>query len=275
MHGDFFHPAAWEICKDSFEMTFLPYSLSSHSGVNPTCPKELDGPCGQWWVFFTEEQMATAPEVYANENTVPLVRGGSNFFWMLTERQRKEIVKSRVCRHELKENASSQKCGDEPRAVIPLGDLQSFLVNFMPNTALGKKHESKRRPGYSQGEQLEKDREQVRERKQLKGQEEIEKALFDYTVYPAALFHKDATVKAARDRDTTLTNAKSNAASAPKKIKSAYYDVTITKPRDPTLSWCQHLARRGLCALYADYFREGKETRCYEACGMMLNWTPI
>jgi len=38
----------------------------------------------------------------------------------------------------------------------------------------------------------------VKERKQLKGQEDIEKALFDYNIYPAALMRKDATLKAAR-----------------------------------------------------------------------------
>jgi hypothetical protein len=279
MHGDFFHPAAWEICKDSFEMTFIPHSLSSHSGVNPTCPKELekDDQCGQWWAFFTEEQMPTAPEVYANENTAPIIRGGSNYFWMLTERQRKEIVKNKVCEHEKgknKDKQNSEECGDEPQAVIPLGDLESFLVNYMPNTALGKKHEKERRPGYSKGDQLEKDREKVRERKQLKGQEEIEKALFDYTVYPAALFHKDATIKAARDQDAVAAG-KSSDNGAPQKIKSSYYDVTITKPRDPIPSWCQHLARRGLCALYADYLREGTEKRCLEACGLKLGWSPI
>lgn len=276
MHGDFFHPAAWEVCKDSYEMTFIPKSLSSHGGVSPTCPKNEAIDCGQWWLFFTEEQMPTSPDIYANENTPPMVRGGSNFFWMLTERQRKEIVKNKVCNHlnEDKEDSSKAKCGQEPQAVIPLGDMESFMVNFMPNTALGKKHEKDRRPGYSKGDQLEKDREKVRERKQLKGQEEIEKALFDYTIYPAALFHKDATVKAARDRDAALSKNKSES-EGPGTVKSAYYDVTITKPRDPTLSWCQHLARRGLCALYADYLREGEDERCLEACGMSLNWTPI
>lgn len=37
----------------------------------------------------------------------------------------------------------------------------------------------------------------MKERKQLKGQEDIEKALFDYNIYPAALMRKDATLKAA------------------------------------------------------------------------------
>jgi len=258
MHGDFFHPAAWEICKDSYDMTFIPDSLSSRSGVNPTCPKDLDH-CGQWWIFFTEEQMPTAPEIHANQHTKPLVSGGSNFFWAITERQRQEIVKTSHCGLTAKD---ASNCGPKPLGVIPLGDLESFLVNFMPNTALGKKHEKSRRPGYSTGDSLEKDREKVRERKQLKGQEEIEKALFDYNIYPAALFHKDATIAAARARD-------------PVNLKSAYYDVTITKPRDPTLSWCQHLARRGLCALYSEYLREGTNVKCREACGMKLNWSKL
>ena len=54
---------------------------------------------------------------------------------------------------------------------MPLGDLQSFQINFTPNTALGKKHNTGRRPGYSREKERERDREMVRERKQLKGQE--------------------------------------------------------------------------------------------------------
>ena len=48
----------------------------------------------------------------------------------------------------------------------------------------------------------------VKQRKQLKDQEDIEKALFDYTIYPAALFRKDATIKAARDRDLVVSQDK-------------------------------------------------------------------
>merc|ERR1712183_905442 len=113
-------------------------------------------------------------------------------------------------------------CPADPQAVIPLGDLESFLINFMPNTALGKKHEGDSRPGYTHLEQMKKDRERVAERKQLKGQEDIEKALFDYTVYPAALFRKDATIKAARHRDAVLTKTEP---AGPQRLKSAYYDV--------------------------------------------------
>jgi len=276
MHGDFFHPAAWEICKDSFDMSWIPGSLSGSGGVTPVCLDDQND-CGQWWIYFAEEQMPTSPEVYANEVTPPLVQGGSNFVWMLTERQRREIVKVKVCVHAAGDDKSTkEKCGDFPRAVIPLGDLQSFLVNFTPNTALGKKRSSSRFPGYSRAEEREKDSEVVKERMQLKDQEDIEKALYDYAVYPSALFHKDATIKAARARDFVITGAKRDVdAVGPQKVKSAYYDVTITKPREATSAWCQAISRRGLCALYADYFRSSVDERCLEACGMRKNWSRI
>ncbi|KAL9186605.1 hypothetical protein ACHAXT_005843 [Thalassiosira profunda] len=276
MHGDFFHPAAWEICKDSFDMSWIPGSLSGAGGVTPACP-EGEKDCGQWWVYFAEEQMPTSPEVYANEVTAPLVQGGSNYIWMLTERQRQEIVKVKVCVHAAGEDKSKKdKCGDFPQAVIPLGDIESFLMNYTPNTALGKKHAASRFPGYSRAEERKKDREAVKERKQLKDQDDIEKALFDYTIYPAALFRKDATIKAARARDFVLTGAKRDPdAVGPQMVKSAYYDVTITKPREATLAHCQAVARKGLCALYADYYRSGGDDMCLEACGMEKNWSRI
>lgn len=37
MHGDFFHPAAWEICKDSYDVTWIDDSLSGPGGVNGLC----------------------------------------------------------------------------------------------------------------------------------------------------------------------------------------------------------------------------------------------
>ena len=275
MHGDFFHPASWEICKDSFDMSWIPESLSGSGGVTPVCEGREN--CGQWWVYFAEEQMPTTPEIYANEVTAPLVQGGSNYIWMVTERQRQELVKVKVCIHVAGEDkAKKDQCGDYPQAVIPLGDLESFLMNYTPNTALGKKHGSNRFPGYSRAEERKRDREKVKERKQLKDQEDIEKALFDYTIYPAALFHKDATIKAARARDFAMTGAKRNPdAVGPQMVKSAYYDVTITKPREATSAWCQAISRNGLCTLYADYFRSFADDRCLEACGMRKNWSKI
>ena len=296
MHGDFFHPAAWEICKDSFDTTFIPFSLSGSGGVSSICQQRTDSStaamdqddCGQWWIYFTELQMPTSPEVFANEVTPPVVQGGSNFFWMMTERQRQEIVKGYVCQHNDATTAQQRdmnECPDLPQAIIPLGDMESFLINFTPNTALGRHHiDDSRRPGYSNEEERKADRQRVKERKQLNDQEDIEKALFDYTIYPAALFHKDATLKAARARDAVLTAqndpAKHNgpdetAVVGPQTIKSSYYDVTITKPRPPVLGWCQMIARRGLCTLYADYFRTGSDNRCHEACGLQKDWTRI
>ena len=152
----------------------------------------------------------------------------------------------------------------------------AHVYNLVHSTALGKKHSSSRFPGYSRAEERAADREKVRERKQLKDQEDIEKALFDYTIYPAALFHKDATIKAARARDFVLTGAKRDPdAIGPQKVKSAYYDVTITKPREATSAWCQAISRKGLCTLYADYFRSFNDERCLEACGMLKNWSKI
>jgi hypothetical protein len=230
--------------------------------------EELD--CGQWWVYLNELQMPLSPEVYANELTPPLVQGGSNFFWMITERQRREMVTGVTCRHEKKPS-----CPEPAQAVMPLGDLESFLVNFTPNTALGHHHLDGRQPGYSRAAEREDERKRVKERKQLHDQEEIEKALFDYTIYPAALFHKDATIKATRARDVVLTKNYDETVFGPQSVKSSYYDVTITKPREPVLGWCQAIARRGLCTLYADYFRTGPDDRCAEACGLRKNWSTV
>jgi len=279
--------------------------------------------CGQWWIYTTELQMPNRPDVYANEITPPIVQGGNNFVWMVTERQRREIVKRQICLHEIEESSTNKKNNDDPtkesarkitmekkcpappQAVIPLGDLESFLINYTPNTALGKKHVKDRRPGYSRAKEREVERELVRERKQLKGQDDIEKALFDYTIYPAALLRKDATLKAARGRDNVLVasagaakaKAKAKAKSktvggsggadkqeeelndnnsiGPKLIKSEYYDVTVTKPRQPLPGWCQAIARKGLCTLYGDYFRTSNDVRCLEACGMKKNFSKI
>lgn len=285
MHGDFFHPAAWEICKDSFDMTWIPDSISGNGGINGVCydkdsvgyantQKRLkDGEdCGQWWVYLAEVQMPLAPEVYANEVSTPIVQGGSNHFWMLTEIQRKEIVKHQVCEYN-----TNKECGENPQAIMPLGDLESFEINYMPNSALGRKHTLGRRPGYSKEAEYVQDRELVRERKQLKGQEEIEKALFDYTVYPAALFRKDATIKAARARDAIMTKKEDipDDSYGPYTVKSSYYDVTIKKPRPPVSGWCAAIARKGLCALYGEYFRESTDKRCIEACGLDKNFSKI
>lgn len=280
MHGDFFHPAAWEICKDSYEVTWIPDSMAGAKGTEGVCPARAGkdgGECGQWWLYMAEEQMPTSPEVYANEEVAPLAQGGSNFVWMLTERHRREIVTQKVCLHE-KESDRSKECGPAPQAVIPLGDLESFLVNFTPNDALGRKHSVGRRPGYMREKENVKDREEVRKRKALKGQEDIEKALFDYNVYPAALLRKDATLKAARGRDFALTaegDRKVGDDVGPVMIKSEYYDVTVTKPRGAVLGWCMNIARSGLCVLYAEYFRESADGRCAEACGLKKNWTPM
>lgn len=106
----------------------------------------------------------------------------------------------------------------------------------------------------------------------------MESALFDYVIYPAALMRKDATVKAARDRDDALSSKdeeEDSESSGPQTVKSSYYDITITKPRPPILGWCQAAARRGLCALYADYFRTSNDARCLEACGLKKDFTPV
>ena len=279
MHGDFFHPAAWEICKDSFEMTWIPHSLAGPN-LSSVCTnlvasssRKLEaGECGQWWVFFTELQMPTSPEIYADEVSPAPVAGGSNHFWMVTEAQRQQMAKILQCHHD-----EAGNCPSDPQAVIPLGDLESFLVNYTPNTALGRKHVKHRRPGYTNEEEFERNREMVHEKKLLKDDEDIESALFDYTIYPAALFHKDATIKAARGRDAVLSgsNDEDESPDVPQKVKSSYYDITITKPRPPVLGWCQMIARRGLCTLYADYFRSSVDERCSEACGLKHDFSAV
>lgn len=276
MHGDFFHPAAWEVCKDSFDAAWIPDSLAGRKGMPGVCTRAKDTECGQWWVYMAEEQMPVSPEVYANEVVAPLAQGGSNYAWMLTEQHRREIVTQKVCLRE-KETNPSKECGPIPQAVIPLGDLESFLVNFTPNSELGKKHAIGRMPGYTREKERKADREAVKSRKQLKGQDEIEKALFDYNVYPAAMMRKDATLKAARSRDDDLTREQDRkpVEAGPVTVKSEYYDVSVTKPRGPVLGWCMSIARLGLCVLYAEYFRDSTDARCAEACGLKKNWTMI
>lgn len=140
MHGDFFHPATVDIVGDSFDMAWIPGSLAApERGIkticqpnSPTVPRKLkeDNDCGQWWLYFVELQMPVSPEVFANERTPPLVQGGSNSVWMLTERQREEMVKAVKCRRD----KTRKDCPKPAQGVIPLGDMESFLVNFMPNT---------------------------------------------------------------------------------------------------------------------------------------------
>ena len=83
--------------------------------------KAFGGNRGQWWLYIAEPQMPTSPDVYANEATPPLVQGGSNFIWKVTERQRREIVKHQVCVHNSGEKAVAP-CPAPPQAVMPLGD---------------------------------------------------------------------------------------------------------------------------------------------------------
>ena len=143
------------MCRDSYDTTWISNSLSDEN-VKIACSSNAKD-CGQWWIYMTREQMPTTPEIVGNKITPTLVRGGSNFVWMLTKRQFRQMVTQLAC---LKYN--NNNCGDGALAVLPLGDLESHLVNFMPNTSLGKKHKQGCRPGYSPGDQLEKDRAKVR-----------------------------------------------------------------------------------------------------------------
>ena len=278
MHGDFFHPASVDIVGDSFDMAWIPGSLAApERGTKTLCqpsavPRKLSAgnECGQWWLYFVELQMPVSPEVYANEYTPPLVQGGSNAVWMLTERQREEMAVAVKCRR-----GGDGGCPKPAQAVIPMGDLESFLVNFMPNTKLGKRHTMSRRPGYTHEAEREEARKEVHKRDQFDGEDDMESALFDYVIYPAALMRKDATVKAARARDKVLSSSATIDKDGPQTVKSSYYDITITKPRPPVLGWCQAAARRGLCSLYAEYFRTHEDDRCLEACGLKKDFTPV
>ena len=155
-------------------------------------------------------------------------------------------------------------------------DSNYFLMCLLQ--LIGKRHTKSRRPGYTRQEERDAARKQVHERDQFDGEDDMESALFDYTVYPAALLRKDATIKAARARDKELTGHAENedaGEDGPRTVKSAYYDITITKPRPPVLGWCQAAARRGLCTLYSDYFRTSLDDRCLEACGLRKDFTPV
>lgn len=145
MHGDFFHPASTDMDGDSFDVAWIPDSLAAPEGIKTLCqptnaaavPRKLTqgNECGQWWMYFTELQMPTSPDVYANEHSPPLVQGGSNAIWMLTERQREEMAAGVKCRRD----SSRTDCPKQSQAVLPLGDMESFLINFMPNTvSLGR-----------------------------------------------------------------------------------------------------------------------------------------
>ena len=140
MHGDFFHPASVDIDGDSFDVAWIPDSLAAAHGIQSLCQPaggvaaasrklQAKDACGQWWIYFTELQMPVSPDVYADEHSPPLVQGGSNSVWMLTERQRQELASAVLCRR-----VAGAECPKQPQAVIPLGDMESFLVNFMPNT---------------------------------------------------------------------------------------------------------------------------------------------
>mmetsp|Transcript_9084 Transcript_9084/g.17611 ORF Transcript_9084/g.17611 Transcript_9084/m.17611 type:complete len:759 (+) Transcript_9084:385-2661(+) len=144
MHGDFFHPAAWEVCKDSFELAWIDHSLSGPGGLcdDPSTKatmkhrlqeaaagdkgnKSSNGvDCGQWWLYMTELQMSTSPDAYANEVTPPIVQGGSNFVWMVTEVHRREIVKRQVCMKKASSETDSSK--------------KSQVGGGMPGTASGR-----------------------------------------------------------------------------------------------------------------------------------------
>lgn len=296
LHGDYFHPAAWEICKDSYETAWIKNSLSGSGGANGLCynnnggngqqekkrSRRLDRPsddCGQWWIQMTESQVPTEPEVYANQRTPPVVKGGSNFFWIVTELQRREIVKRHICLHENKKDKTANvRCPLMPHAVIPLGDMESFMINFTPNTALGWAHDDSFRPGYTREKERELELEKVESRETITSAI-IEEALYDYTVYPVALMRKEATLKAVRSQDAVLSKQpqekEGSLFALPRMVKSSYYDITFTKPRPPILGWCQAIARKGLCTLYSDYFRAFKDLRCVEACGMKRDWTLI
>ena len=144
MHGDFFHPATTEIDGNSFDVAWTSDSLASSSlktlcrpggaGVVPRKLTENGHECGQWWMYFVELQMPTSPGVHANEKSPPLVQGGSNSVWMLTERQRQELVKAVQCHRD----GGDAECAKAPQATIPLGDMESFLINDMPNSVSRK-----------------------------------------------------------------------------------------------------------------------------------------
>ena len=141
MHGDFFHPATVDMDGDSFDVAWIANSLATPKGIKSLCQSSIVGAvprkllqnnnnaCGQWWIYFTELQMPVSPDVYANEHTPALVQGGSNAVWMLTERQREELASSIKCRR-----TKLDECPKPPQAVLPMGDLESFLINYMPNT---------------------------------------------------------------------------------------------------------------------------------------------
>ena len=49
--------------------------------------------------------------------------------------------------------------------MIPLGNLESFLVNFTPTLALAMKHTTGRSLGYTQAKQMEKGKKTVKDKR--------------------------------------------------------------------------------------------------------------
>ena len=86
---------------------------------------------------------------------------------------------------------------------------------------LGKRHITGRRPGYTYQARRDEAKKQVEERDQFDGDKDMLSALFDYTIYPAALMRKDATLKAARARDGVLTKDAKEDVAAPLTVKSS------------------------------------------------------
>jgi ribulose kinase len=59
-------------------------------------------------------QMPASPEVFANELSPPSVQGGSNFFLMLTERQRWEVVRGLIGRNNQGAQPGLYTCRESP-----------------------------------------------------------------------------------------------------------------------------------------------------------------
>merc|ERR1712161_17579 len=99
------------LCYDPSTQATMKRRLAKAKGSTSTSSSTHE--CGQWWIYTTELQMPNRPDVYANEITPPIVQGGNNFVWMVTERQRREIVKRQICLHDIdSEEAEASEAAD-------------------------------------------------------------------------------------------------------------------------------------------------------------------
>jgi hypothetical protein len=95
---------------------------------------------GQWWVYFVELQMPTAPEVFCQWKCHrPLAQGGSNFL------DGDRASSARGCFQYYAATKTEEECPEVPQAVMPLRRSHQLHTHH----GARKKHIGGRRPAAS------------------------------------------------------------------------------------------------------------------------------